>query len=77
MSRGRHGTVIILYPVDLEIIQSQLEVVVHALRFEVFPYTRQCDIVALIYSAIGDGMLVKDLYLATLLGNPSINPVWQ
>ena len=62
------------YSINLESFQTQLQVVVHALYFQVCPYVRQCDVVRLAKTFLRAGMHIEGLFLNTLAVTPSIYP---
>ena len=74
MSHRRHENIFIQYPINMAGFQSKLQLVVHALYFQVCPYARLCEIMRLDNSFLRAGMNVEDLSLASPVGTPSIYP---
>ena len=72
MSHRHHENIVILYLINLEGFQSKLQVVVHALYFQLCPCARQCDIVKLVNPFLQARMNIEDLFLASLVETPSI-----
>ena len=75
MGHHYYDDVAMMYHFYFDYLQHQLGVVLHGLRIEIYPCTRECDILRLIDPILIDTVIsIEDLFLSSADENPSIHP---